>query len=92
MTETTTKWIKRGVLVAAVLAMSSAFYGAQAYPQFLGKAQDLGFTDAKDCTYCHTKASGGSGWNARGNWLRAEKKKRHADQVEVEWLKDYKGK
>jgi hypothetical protein len=91
MTEKTMKWTKRGVLVAALLGASGTFYGTQAYPQFLGKAQDLGYP-AKDCTYCHTKASGGAGWNARGTWLKAEKKKRHADQIDVEWLKDYKGK
>ena len=82
-------WIKRGVLLIAVLGMSGAFYATQAYPPFLGKAQELGY-DAKDCTFCHTKPSGGEGWNARGTWLKAEKKRRHADRVDVEWLKDYK--
>lgn len=59
----------------------------QAYPPFVKKAAKFG---AKDCTFCHTKAEGGEGWNARGNWLIAEKDKRKADAVDPEWLADYK--
>jgi hypothetical protein len=59
----------------------------QAYPPFVKKAAKFG---AKDCTFCHTKAEGGEGWNKRGNWLIAEKDKRKADAVDPEWLADYK--
>ena len=33
---------------------------------------------------------GGEGWNERGDWLMAEKDKRKADAIDVEWLADYK--
>jgi hypothetical protein len=59
----------------------------QAYPPFVKKAAEYG---AKDCTFCHTKAEGGEGWNKRGNWLIAEKAKRKADAVDPTWLADYK--
>jgi hypothetical protein len=83
--------IKRPVFVAALgLAVSGLFVTVQAKPGYLAKAQELGFP-AKDCTYCHVNAAGGAPWNARGNWMRAEKKKRKAKESDVAWLKDYKG-
>ena len=61
----------------------------QTYPPFLAKAKQLGLP-AQDCTYCHVNASGGEPFNARGNWLVAEKEKRSASAVDVAWLKEYK--
>jgi hypothetical protein len=86
-----TQKTKRPVLVVALaVALGAAFVTAEAKPKYLAKAQELGFP-AKDCTYCHVNASGGSPWNARGNWLRAERKKRGAKESDVAWLKEYKG-
>ena len=73
----------------AILFLVSIVPPARTYPLYLTSAQKLGFP-AKDCSYCHLKASGGSGWNARGKWLISEKEKRGADTIEVSWLKDYK--
>jgi hypothetical protein len=75
-------------LVLAVLA--SVFASApttMAIPPMLYKAEKFG---AKDCAFCHATPAGGEGWNARGKWLLAEKKRRNAAAVDVEWLKDYK--
>jgi hypothetical protein len=47
---------------------------------------------AKDCTFCHLEKEGGEGWNERGKWLVAEKDRRHADAVDVEWLTEFKEK
>ncbi|HYE73229.1 MAG TPA: hypothetical protein VEF04_07860 [Blastocatellia bacterium] len=58
-----------------------------AYPPFTRQAAKFG---AKDCTFCHTNAAGGEGWNERGNWLIAEKDRRKADSIDVEWLAEYK--
>jgi len=58
-----------------------------AYPPFLFKAKKFG---AKDCTFCHVNAEGGPPWNDRGKWLIQEKEKRKADQIDVEWLAEYK--
>jgi hypothetical protein len=82
--------LTRSVLVLVVLAgaLSSA-PESSALPPFLSKAEKFG---AKDCAFCHADAAGGEGWNARGRWLVAEKKRRKADQVDVEWLANYKGK
>jgi hypothetical protein len=83
--------IKRPVLIASLaLAVGAVVVTAEAKPGYLAKAQELGFP-AKDCTYCHVNASGGAPWNARGNWMRAEKKKRKTKESDVAWLKDYKG-
>ena len=73
-----------GLAIGATLAVTT-----QAKPGFLARAQELGYP-AQDCTYCHTKPTGGAGWNARGNFLRAEKKKKRASEVDVAWLKGYK--
>jgi hypothetical protein len=57
------------------------------YPPFLAKSRKFG---AKDCTFCHVDPLGGPPWNDRGKWLIAEKDRRKADIVDVEWLADYK--
>jgi len=64
-------------------------YAPQAfgYPPLLVKAKKFG---AKDCTFCHVDPEGGPPWNDRGKWLIAEKERRGADTVDVEWLADYK--
>jgi hypothetical protein len=58
-----------------------------AYPPFVEQAKKFG---AKDCRFCHLKAEGGEGHNARGKWLLKEKTRRNADAVDPEWLVDYK--
>ena len=57
------------------------------YPPFLAKSRKFG---AKDCTFCHVDPQGGPPWNERGKWLIAEKDRRKADIVDVEWLSEYK--
>ena len=79
--------IKVGLVVLVPVVLLIAAPTSSAYPPFLAKAEKYG---AKDCQFCHTSASGGKGWNARGRWLIAEKKRRHEDEVDVEWLQDYK--
>lgn len=83
--------IKRVILVAMVVAAMGAALTAttEAKPAYLRQAKALGFP-AENCTYCHVKASGGAGWNARGQWLIQEKKNRNARTVSVEWLREYK--
>jgi hypothetical protein len=70
--------------VGLVVALAG---NSHAYPPFLVKAKKFG---AKDCTFCHLNAEGGPGWNQRGEWLRTEKQRRGVDEVDVEWLADYK--
>ncbi|MBI4851802.1 MAG: hypothetical protein HY819_08410 [Acidobacteria bacterium] len=73
------------VIVSIIFINSNKTY---AYPPFLKQTKDLGF-EAKDCTYCHDKGSGGKSWNKRGLWLKDQKKERKAAQVDVRWLKSY---
>jgi hypothetical protein len=57
------------------------------------KAKADGFP-AANCQYCHVDKlpkKGASAGNERGNWLRAEKEKRKAKEVDPAWLKDYPG-
>ena len=57
------------------------------------KAKAAGFK-AENCLYCHADKlpkKGASMGNERGTWLRAEKEKRHAKEVDPAWLKDYPG-
>jgi hypothetical protein len=79
-------FIKKMIIVLISAGFLLTAVTTQAYPPFLRQAAKFG---AKDCTFCHLKPSGGEGWNERGKWLRAEKAKRQADVVDVEWLKDY---
>ncbi len=80
--------IKLLVLSAVPVLVLLSTTASLAYPPFLAKAEKYG---AKDCTFCHEKPSGGKGWNERGKWLIAEKDRRHAERVDVDWLADYKG-
>lgn len=75
--------------VAAIMLSSAlgAFVRTTAYPPYVRQAAKFG---AKDCLFCHTQPSGGEGWNDRGKWLMAEKDKRKADSIEMEWLAEYK--
>jgi hypothetical protein len=77
------------VLVVPIMLFGSTTPTSQAFPPFLAKAEKFG---AKDCAFCHATAAGGKTWNARGRWLMAEKKRRGADQIDVEWLANYKSK
>lgn len=83
----TTKLIKLSIAVTLTASLLGASLSINAYPPFVKKAAKFG---AKDCTFCHTAAEGGEGWNERGKWMMAEKDKRKADAIDVEWLADYK--
>lgn len=71
-------------IAGVVAALAGETFG---YPPLLAKAKKFG---AKDCTFCHVDPEGGPPWNDRGKWLIAEKERRGADTVDVEWLADYK--
>ena len=82
------KSIKVIVLIIFVAGTIAALADqTMGYPPLLAKAKKFG---AKDCTFCHVDPEGGPPWNDRGKWLIAEKERRHAETVDVEWLADYK--
>ena len=70
--------------IAIIAALASE---SLAFPPFVAKSRKFG---AKDCTFCHVEPEGGPPWNDRGKWLIAEKQRRGAEAVDVEWLADYK--
>ncbi|MBK7601799.1 MAG: hypothetical protein IPJ07_26055 [Acidobacteria bacterium] len=80
------KIIKSSIAIALATLVSLSVINTQAYPPFLKQATKFG---AKDCTFCHKQPEGGEGWNKRGTWLIAEKDKRKADKIDVEWLSEY---
>ncbi len=66
---------------------------AQAKMPFVKKAQELGFTEVKDCKACHVGApKKGGEMTARGKFLEETKAKKKAAEVDLNWLKEYKGK
>ncbi len=75
------------VAIAVLAGFTFSSFRTEAYPPFVKKAAKFG---AENCLFCHKEANGGEGWNDRGNWLIAEKDKRKADSIDVEWLADYK--
>jgi len=70
--------------VACIFAALAA--QSVAYPQFVEVAKKYG---AKDCRFCHVKPDGGEPFSARGRWLRKEKERRKADEVDPNWLAQY---
>ena len=83
----TIKLIKLSIAIIVIAGAVGSSFSTKAYPMFLRKAQKFG---AKNCLYCHEHPEGGEGWNERGKWLIAEKERRKADAVDIEWLADYK--
>lgn len=82
-----TRLIKLALSALLVAGIAGSSFGTRAYPPFFRKAVKFG---AKDCTFCHLQKEGGEGWNERGKWLMAEKERRKADTIDVEWLTEYK--
>lgn len=80
------RFFKKTIIVLFTAGFLLAATRAHALPPFLGQASKFG---AKNCMFCHLNPSGGKGWNERGNWLKAQKTKRKAERVDVEWLKNY---
>ena len=79
-----TSTLSLAILATALLAPMSM----QAKPAWVKKAQDLGFNDIKNCAACHTAKP--PALVELGQWLKDEKSKRKADQVDLAWIKDYK--
>jgi hypothetical protein len=79
----------KAVILSFFIAGVIASLAGQAlgYPPFLIRARKFG---ANDCTFCHVDPDGGPPFGPRGNWLIAEKERRKAETVDVEWLADYK--
>lgn len=66
---------------------------AQAKMPWVKKAQELGYTEIKDCKACHVgMAKKGGELTERGKFLEDMKAKKKATEVDLAWLKDYKGK
>ena len=85
--------MKIGTIVAAVTAAAwlAGAGPAWATMPLQKKAKEAGFP-ATSCLYCHTDKlpkKGAAVQNERGQWLQAEKEKRKAEEVDVQWLKDY---
>lgn len=77
-------------LAAAVLALAIP---AQAKMPFVAAAKAAGIESVKNCASCHVGAAKKGGeLNDMGKWLVAQKATRKAADVDVKWLKDYKGK
>ncbi len=78
------------LVVAAALILAVP---AQAKMPWVKKAQELGFADVKDCKACHVgMAKKGGELSERGKFLEDMKGKKKAAEVDLAWLKEYKGK
>ena len=80
--------------IPAGLCLLLAGTPAQAKLPWTKKAQSMGFADVKNCASCHLseKPKKGEGYNERGKFLMDMKAKNKATEVDLAWLKDYKGK
>ncbi len=79
------------VTVSLGVAWLAGTGAALASIQLQKKARDAGYP-ATNCMYCHNEKlpkKGAATFNDRGSWLRAEKDKRKAKEVDPAWLKDY---
>jgi hypothetical protein len=82
-----------GALYVALLALDGV---ANARPPWVKKVKEMGLP-AENCLYCHTvklpkkESFKPEELNERGKWLVSEKNRRNAKEVDLEWLKEYKG-
>ena len=83
-----------GAAVIAVWVLGMLMSGtSRATLQISKKAKELGYP-VQNCQYCHVDKlpkKEKNDPNERGQWLRDEKKKRGAKEVDPAWLKDYPG-
>ena len=80
------------ILTAA--AVLGAAGSASATIAMQKKAKEAGL-EVQNCLYCHNEKlpkKGASTYNQRGEWLRTQKQKRQAKEVDAAWLKEYKEK
>lgn len=59
------------------------------------KAQGMGFKEIENCASCHSSKmpkKDDHDLNERGKFLMEQKAKHKAEEVDLAWLKDYKGK
>ena len=84
----------RSLSLLAGLALLLAAAPAQAKVPWVKKAQGMGFKEVTNCKSCHEneKPKKGEGYNERGKFLMDMKAKNKAAEVDLAWLKDYKGK
>jgi len=84
--------MRRSYLLLAAVAMAVAV-PSQAKMTFIKAAKDAGIPGITACTACHVGApKKGGEMTERGKWLIAQKAAKKAADVDVAWLKDYKGK
>ncbi len=78
----------------AVLAIIAAGASLQAKLPWMKKAQGMGFDQVKSCQSCHAteRPKKGDAFAPMGQYLINRKDKEKASEVDLAWLKDYKGK
>jgi cytochrome c2 len=79
------------LLTAALLAIGGSL---QAKLPWTKKAQAMGFDNVKNCQSCHAteKPKKGDALTDMGKYLMDRKDKEKAAEIDLAWLKDYKGK
>jgi cytochrome c2 len=83
-----------GKALLAILAIITAGASLQAKLPWTKKAQSMGFDQVKNCQSCHAteKPKKGDALAPMGQYLMDRKEKEKAAEVDLAWLKDYKGK
>ena len=86
--------MRRTALWLSVLTVGLWFTGAPpaaATIEMQKETKAAGF-EVQGCVYCHVEKlpkKGASTYNERGKFLMAEKDKRKAAKIDVQWLKEY---
>ncbi len=80
---------------ALFILAASAALSVQAKPAFVKKAKDMGFDYIQNCQSCHVdkmpkKDAKGEPFSEIGKFLMEQKAKHKAEEIDLNWLKDYK--
>ena len=81
---------KRTIQVLTLAAVATLSLSAKA--AFLKTAKDKGVEGVATCLSCHTNTHKDKvAFTPKGNYLQDRKNKEKAAEVDVTWLKDFKG-
>ena len=84
--------MRRSTLLLAAAAITLAIPAA-AKPTFVKAAKEAKIEGVTSCVSCHVGVpKKGGDMTERGKWLIAQTAAKKAAEVDVAWLKDYKGK
>ncbi len=82
----------RTLRILLTAAVAICVLPVSAKTPWVKKAQGKGFKQIEDCKSCHTDKNDAKHLNDLGTYLHDRKAKAKAEEVDLDWIKDFKAK